>query len=464
MANLFANSGYWKDIQNAVNLAVKGEINYINIPTGISNFINVGESWASSRVIIPADKLPLNIFGAPTIRDVYDQVVDWGTVLIMPWEMPTTGPDDNPAWFEVYDGSGTVNKSFRFSDIKLVGWRYYDFIANGEPNWTIPYNPNNPGDRGSTTMYTGLYLYNSPYNTPNQTVGIQDYRVDHCCFQDLGGSAIWLGPKETVYNHHIICGVVDHNRIVNSYGDPGRLGSSDYQYRTIGYGIGLRRWANDEWDPLLGNIAGHYLNYTTFIEDNYLSRWRHDICVNDGLHIVVRNNTFDKDYAVGTVDAHGSYATGPPDDPDRTYAVGSRLMEIYNNVFKNPTIGVWDPEAWCINVRGGAALISNNTVSGHTSFVWLNEEDGAINYQPKCKTDNVFIWNNNQGGATTIGYDGRYLGGSYYLRMPNITQDGFEYTLYTYPHPIVQGTPYHNVNIGSSPNNVPFIIKKIKGF
>lgn len=425
--NVTAESGSATHIQAAIDLIVaNGGVGNVIIPEGIFNFVEIGEPWVT--VTIPAG---VNLFGAPTAKDVNGQVINWKTVLVMPYEVPTSGPDDNPAWFRVQLG-GHPERDFRFSDIELVGWRYFDYLQNGEPSWTIPYDPNNPGDRGSQTMYIGLRIYDSPYDTPHQTGGIQNFRVDHCDFQDMGGSAVWLGPGETVYNWHVISGVLDHNRFVNSYGDPGRLGSSDYQYRTLGYGVGMRRWASDLWDPNLDNIAGHYLDYSIHIEDNYFSKWRHCTCANDGIHTIVRHNTFDGSYGVGDVDGHGSLAT-----TGREYAVGTRLQEIYDNVWQNPAIGIWDPEAWCINVRGGSAIIFNNTVTGYTGLIALNNEVGNEQYQPKCSCGPSWIWNNDLGGAALIWYD--YHGGTKYYRAPNLADDGFDYTAYAYPHPLTLG-------------------------
>ncbi|MEM4713651.1 MAG: hypothetical protein QXQ61_03770, partial [Candidatus Bathyarchaeia archaeon] len=47
-----ARSGYWRDIQDAVNLAASNGIGIVRIPEGTWNFVNIGESWTDSRVVI----------------------------------------------------------------------------------------------------------------------------------------------------------------------------------------------------------------------------------------------------------------------------------------------------------------------------------------------------------------------------------------------------------------------------
>jgi len=157
--------------------------------------------------------------------------------------------------------------------------------------------------------------------------------------------------------------------------------------------------------------------------------------VNDGLHIVVRRNTFDNTYGVGEVDGHGSYAT-----TSREYAVGTRAMEIYDNVFSNP-IKIWDARAWAINVRGGCAIITGNTLVGFDALLGFNNEYGNVHYQPKCSINDTYIWGNNLGGGNLIWSNyGAEENINYFLRSPNTVEDGFEYMPYPYPHPLTLET------------------------
>jgi hypothetical protein len=403
---IWAKSGYWRDIQTAVDTvsAIGGGIVYI--PEGTWNFVNKGESWSGARVVIPAG---VSIFGAPTERYENGSVKEWKTVLVMPWEVPTTGPDDNPTWFRF---TVNANKPIRFSDIKLVGYRYFN--------------------TSSRTMYRGVEIWGPYENYP--TTGCLDFRIDHCCFQDLAGSGVAISG-ESEHNRRVYRGIIDHNVFNNTYGQPG-FGSSPggYNNRTLNYGIMLRRWACDVWDYSLTNIHGKYTNYTVFIENNYFSKWRHCICSNDGFHVVARYNIVEGDYGY-SFDGHGSYA-----DDYRPYAVGTRAWEVYNNTFKNPDTR-WTTQPVALNIRGGSWIVTNNTLIGYYALCDLNNDWGNYEpYCPQCHINQTYIWNNNLGGAQFVKYNSdNTLNVHYFLRAPNLTSDGFEYIPYVYPHPLTQG-------------------------
>jgi hypothetical protein len=398
-----AESGNALDIQAAVDEIIQlGGVGTVSIPAGTFNFVEIGQTWTT--VEAPAG---INIIGAPNSRDANGQNTEWNTVLVMPYEVPTSGPDDMPVWFSL-EGNDDPSLSFRFSDIELVGWRY--------------------GHTSSKTMYIGVAIEK-----------ILNFRVDHCNFQDLCGSAIYVGLWMDYYNRNNSSGIVDHCRLVNSYGDPGFFVGDEehYDIRTLDYGIALRRWACDVWDPNILNIWGHYTPYTVFIEDNYFTKWRHGVCSNDGFHYVFRNNVVEGGYGISEVDAHGSYA-----DNSAPYAVGARCMEIYNNIFKNPDM-TWleDNDPWAINLRGGSGIIFNNTIIGYYGLIDFNNDWGNYNpYVPKCAVSQSYIWNNNLNGATLIHYNADSVENvDYFLRAPNMQQDGLVYTPYTYPHPLNVG-------------------------
>jgi hypothetical protein len=314
----------------------------------------------------------------------------------MPWDVPGNGEE---TWFSV-TGNGNPSVSFRFSDIKLVGYRFFD--------------------NSSVNMYMGLSISK-----------VLNFRVDHNCFQDLAGSAIFAGSLPlTSHNNGIISGVIDHNVLNNTYGDPGFM---NYDARTLGYGIEMRRWASDFWDYNIKNVIGRYNNYTIFIEDNYFSKWRHVTCSNDGIHYVFRNNIVENSYGIGEADSHGSYA-----DSSNPYAVGTRAMEVYNNIFRNPDPR-WNSQPWAINIRGGSGIIFNNTIIGYYGLLDLNNDYGNYApYAPQCAVNQTYIWNNTLNGGIIVHYSAdSVLNVNYFLRAPNLAQDGFAYTPYQYPHPLV---------------------------
>lgn len=389
---IVAASGRAFDIRTAITEAIASGVKNVLIPEGTFNFYEVGEVWA--EVAYPAG---INLFGTPTERDANNQVIGWKTILVMPFEAPNLS-----AWFRI-NGTGNPAENPRFSDIKLVGYRYFD--------------------NASVTTYYGLFLHD-----------VLDFRVDHCNFQDMAQSAIWAGSPMKSYNHGVISGVIDHCRLVNSYGDPGW---PDYATRTLGYGIGLRRWACDLWEPDVSKVVGKYNNYTVFIEDCYFSKWRHCVASNDGIHYVFRRNVVEGDYAIGSVDAHGSFA-----DASQPYAVGTRAIEVYDNVFKNPDT-TWNSKPWAINLRGGAGIIFNNKLEGYYALMHLNNDWGNYDpYCPQCLINDTYIWNNNLGGGLLIDYIADSVENvNFFLRPPSLAQDGWEYTSYPYPHPLVTEAP-----------------------
>ena len=397
-----ATSGSAAAIQAAVDQIAAAGGGDVHIPEGTWNFYEIGETWQT--VIVPPG---VNIFGAPTQRDADDQVVEWKTVLVMPYEAP-----DSSTWFQVLldDDDYDPARTNRFSDLRMVGWRYFN--------------------QSSTTMYTGIRIYMSDWAT-YPTEGITDFRVDHCDFQDIAGSAIWLGPYYADWNRRTMSGVIDHCRLVNSYGDPGVGGSSAYEARTLGYGIGMRRANSDFWESDTSQVVGGYHNYTIVIEDNYFSKWRHCTASNDGIHYVFRNNIIEGDYGYGSVDAHGSYATD-----DRPYMVGTRATEVYNNVFKDPD-NTWWSMSLAVNLRGGSGIIYNNTLEGYDYLVRMFNDWGMPKV-PFSRVNETYVWSNDLGGGNLILWPTSDIveNEHYFLRQPSTADDGWEYTPYTYPHPL----------------------------
>ena len=396
----YARSGSAEDIQAAVDWVAATEgIGNVYIPAGTFNFVEVGEPWMT--IEIPAG---VNLFGAPTERDSDGQVVEWQTVLTMPFEAPS----DVEATTRFFRIAGTQNpdKSSRFSDIKLVGYREI--------------NPD------STTLYRGVVVED-----------VLNCRVDHCSFRNLGESGVdfsvgeygmW-GRKE--YGRTFTSGVVDHCSFVNTAGVP--YGSDGTWYtRTVGYGVSMSRGSHcEEWDENIQNVFGQYTPYTVFIEDCHFERWRHCVCGGTGSHWVLRHSTVSKDFGYGSVDSHGQAHI----NSDGRVIVGCRAAEIYDNQFVNP---VNEPPYSGLDVfwqRGGAGLFFNNTLSGYDEAVSLSQE--APDTIEKCQIKDTYVWNNVLGGAQeiTVWYgDSNPIeeGVDYFLHAPQT----FTYEPYPYPHPL----------------------------
>jgi len=431
LPTITAASGYWQDIQVAVDEAATYGIANVYIPEGTFNFVNVGEGWTGYRVTVPAG---INVFGALTERtsgleyngtgqNPNDQVVEWKTILVMPWDAPTA------TWFKI-SGNGDPNKPSRFSDIKLVGYRSID--------------------QNSTTKHRALNI-----------LSVIDFRVDHCYFENLCGGIFASGGGASWYDDEGIRGVVDHCFLVNSNGIP-----APYDQITVGYGVHIGRSGGDLWENDVSKVLGRYNNYTVFIEDCYFEKWRHVTSGNTGAHYVFRHNTVEDDFGYGSVDSHGYFQTacynhtptltnpqadwngtdwvchycGAPlrssrnESPFIIRQVGTRATEIYNNKIINAI-----QYEWGTNIRGGAGVSFNNYVGGGTYeiFMWFWNDVSGHPEGSKILVNDWYIWNNTLLGGMDLvrikdpASDPIIEGENYYLHAPT-----FDYISYPYPHPL----------------------------
>ena len=285
MADILANSGRRVDLQAAADLCGPGD--NVLIPEGTWNFMEPGELLVP--VIVPAG---ISIFGAPTQRtsgfaepkygrSPNGQVISWRTTLILPTfnnaPTPPGAPSGVPNWIEVI-GNSTPSDLSRISDIEFVGYK------NIDPN--------------SSQMTRAIHIE-----------GVLPFRIDHCHLLNLGGALQAEGYKRS--------GVIDHCVIENPVG-----GSIVWNSRTIHYGLQQGRgYLTTDWESDISKVLGKYLDYTIFIEDNYLSKFRHCVTANNGAHYVFRHNTVEGDYGFGSIDTHiGNSPT----------QVGTRAVEAYN--------------------------------------------------------------------------------------------------------------------------------------
>ena len=339
-----AESGYWEDIQDAVNLAASSGAGIVHIPEDTWNFVNVGESWTGYRVTIPAG---VSVFGAPTERHPNGSVVEWKTILKIPWETANNGS----TWFKI-DGNSDPAKPSRFSDMALIGYRSFNSSSN--------------------TNHVGVRVEE-----------VIDFRVDHCLFEHITQTAVLCWG-------HWCCGVIDHCEFINIHGIPDPYGLCD-----IYYGVTSNcEFGEFRWDGL-EEIAGKYTNYTVFIEDCYFTRWRSCVGGNLGAHYVCRYCYFNDTFAKGEIDAHPTYESNP--------AAPNRLAEIYGNLFDTVAEPWGTPRA--IEIFSGAAMIFNNTVIDPDYYAFASIS-GAAPWNHTYYDPEVYIWNNTyycpyfiQGGA-----------------------------------------------------------------
>jgi len=370
-ANGTAISGSARDIQAAVDEVVAaGGIGDVHIPAGTFNFVEIGEPWIT--VNVPAG---VNIFGAPTERDANGQVIEWETVLVMPYDVPST-LSAWETWFTI-TGNGDTNEPSRFSDIKLIGYR--DF------------------DPTSTSVHFAMEIFQ-----------VMDFRIDHCFFKHTTLGVAIDGGSTAMSR-----GVIDHNNFINEYGIGYPYGSL-----TIGYGIQPINTGSSNWDDNIDNVVGKYTNYTVFIEDNYFSKWRHCVASNDGAHYVFRHNTIENDFGYASLDAHGL-----------GYPQGTRAVEIYDNLLLNAT----DDPNWAIHIRGGGGTIFNNTVRGYyqpgrySNFLHLTN-DNPNGY----RVHDVWVWDND----VETGMIFLLLTGTITENVDYFLYEKPDYQPYPYPHPL----------------------------
>jgi hypothetical protein len=392
--DFYAVSGHRLDIQAAVNEADSwlasnpGETTNVRIPEGTWNFVNINETWSGQGVLIPAG---INVFGAPTERDANGQVIEWKTVLVMPWAWYGSGVR---TWFRIL-GNGDSNKPSRFSDIKLVGYRSINPSYNGCAN--------KPPD---SKLDDGIHIFQ-----------IINFRVDHCCFESMTDKAVLIhngdSPGGTAN-----CGVVDHCFIDNPYAYTGTQPDDS----NVDYGIYVARSYNlNPWDSI-EDVLGKYLDYTTVIEDCVFTKWRSEVACSLGGHLVVRHCIFENGLARGPIDIHPTY--------EATHDSG-RAMECYDNIFRNPATH----EGWngVCELWGGQGVVFNNTVDsnwGH--FMWIFDNGGPSGAPNPKYTPHYYIWNNTLEPGVNFKYgDATALEGvNYFLYKPDW------YTPYPYPHPL----------------------------
>lgn len=401
-----ASSGYWQDIQDACTKAVVGDMIYI--PSGRTNFIDPGETWIGPRVV---SKAGVNIFGAPTQRDANGQVISWGTVLVMPSEVPGNDTVGIPVWFEI-SGSGTPRFT-RFSDIALEGYR------------TI--------NQSSKTMHTAIATFGG------------ETRIDHSSFKNTTAGLYYF----TYADNGVCKGVVDHCLLDNVNGDPGAF---VYANRTLDYGIMPYRTENsDYWDTNPMNVFGKYTDYSIYVEDNVFTRWRHCVSAINGMHYVFRHNKVIGPNGFGDIDAHPQYTK-----------VSTRAIEVYDNEFLDPNY-IYEQQSYVCGLSGGGCLFYNNQMRDYYFIMYVKDQGTDTRGFPAYAQTPVWIWNNT------------YLHGGTHHDQPLFFEAGVRtgtnwhlnegampgYAAYPYPHPLTLETNKHNLVVNSNLNSIPFNVRRV---
>jgi len=368
-----AASGSVADIQAAVNQVDAAGGGTVYIPAGDFVFTPT----ESGAVKIPGG---VNVIGAGK-----------GVTILRHTTRPTYTEWPSGYFFYV-DGKNNNGKSVRISGISFIGFREIY-----------------PNDDARTR---GIAI--------NE---VTDFRVDNCIFKDTGGGGVDVIDWDT--QSIITRGVIDRCDFINTNGNPCGPGGIASGPNVLGYGIGVygsgkaADWT-DDIDQILGKYD--YGRSAVYIEDTYFSRWRHDVASNNGAHYVFRYNTIEIDSGFGTLDAHGG---GYGNE-----GVGTRAVEIYNNVIKNPTLAyLWNTGNVSEGMfyRGGGGAVFNNTVQNYTHFLVLSDEGSDSKYWPH----DLWIWNNTLSNTQTLISPGNRVENTDYFLYQKPS-----YTPYTYPHPL----------------------------
>jgi len=422
-----AESGRCEHIQAAVTEVANAGGGNVSIPEGDFNFIDVGEDWCTVYV-----QPGVNIFGAGMVDEnlVFDetnQTSNWRTVLKLPYEYPTGVGDEASYNYWFFDANNPTesSESCRFSGFAIVGYRTPDYLPGEDDTYAYP-------------CFIGIRIR-----------GIIDYRVDHILFRNVGESGVYVLNDYQGNLDYYGQGVIDHCKFINTAGWGSSGGARAYGDRTVGYGV-YQRWDYvtnmSHWIPDIEDVIGKY-NRTLFIEDSYFQRWRHVISGRACQHVVFRYNRVNLDCAYGSLDTHGTYYP----------VLGTRAAEIYGNIFENPL--PLSPRA-CIWIRGGGGVIFNNTMKDYPTGIWLTADDDVI---PECMVQDMWIWNNTYENVPTEVSIAKDDGGvpiydeniDYFFRAPSLSQDGFDYTPYPYPHPLTLDGAIPTTTTTSTTTTIP---------
>jgi hypothetical protein len=384
---VYATGGSSAEIQAAVNGASDGYAVYL--PAGSYVF---DSATPLNTVDVPVG---ISIYGAPTLRDETGHVPHYGTVLNLDYAASEGA--------FLFDYTGSSSYVTRFTGFKMVGYR--------EVNSSSP------------SMTSGIFIHDG---------GASEFRFDHIAMRNLAGYCL------QTYNGY---GVVDHCEFTNY---PAQLSNSaGWDALTAWYAINFGSNPGRTWSDI-PTLAGQYTTKTLFVEDNYFLNWFSPVTITNGAHAVLRHNIIIN----GMVhNHHGASETNPR---------GGQLMEVYDNTFtldltQNTgvaNIGIQDSSGGMIifnNIDNGYGVQNNDPSLDYIGFIQLrqyNPDEWGSQYQ----VHNVWMYDNTLNPATSdlldvhapeIGSNPITLNVDYFLRAPTLAQDGFAYTPYTYPHPLV---------------------------
>ena len=317
--------------------------------------------------------------------------------------------------------------------INIIGKGIGDTILRSDGS--MFFDINHWGDAGGSFRISGISFYGAPLESGTYTnrgisiSNIVDFRIDHCYFErihyNIGVSSRPGYPQSR--------GVVDHCSFIAA--DLGTV-----------YGVfDSRVW---DTDMKLGTAEA------TFVEDCYFEDNGHPMASFGGGHYVLRHSTIVNS---DSIDAHG-----PGFDSSGR---GARASEIYENeIYHDPGDDGWT----AIGLRAGGGVIFNNIFRTYDHAVRFSIDTYGYNatgglYPTLDQVHNMWIWDNtlidiaydpdspgyqddlsNPDRSVVSGvllYSNRAgelirLGRDFFMRAPYLELDGFNYSPYTYPHPL----------------------------
>lgn len=233
---------------------------------------------------------------------------------------------------------------------------------------------------------------------------VQDFRIAYCYFENFGNSGITVSNTSW--------GVIDHCVFKNIHKKA--IGN-------LGYGESV--FGNVYWNETIEPGS----KYATFIEDCDFYGCRHAVASNKSARYVFRHNYVADNTVSHSVDAHG---------PGFGSEVGTQWVEIYNNLIEKHR-----ENKEGIMIRGGEAVVYNNTVNDHReAIVFTLDFDKKIDwsepYPHPWQVQNTWHWNNFHNGKIAKAFVPN--------RSENYIQENRDYfntpkpnyKPFQYPHPL----------------------------
>lgn len=441
-----ANSGSAADIQAAVNTVFNAGGGNVYLPSSLPQ-PDKRWHWNGQTLVVPCG---VSLF-APSFAGCMGH--DFGFQQYVPSFIIHNDilNNRNTPDMIVLDGTGGKNGQSRISGIQTeIG------------------DPLSSADESTSSGATGWRIKEA-----------KNFRIDHCNIFNFSFMQMEVQAAPSPYQNdkgHSAFGLVDHCVFDAPYKDNGKNWGVAYGLDAMG---NMQPKLNN-WNPGVQKYAGKYQAFPdvalVYAEDCTFRRMRHALDNANGGMIVPRYCLFDHIADEIRLDGGGNSLFNTGEVCQHPYWAGGLypglMVESYNNVFtniggdapsgnmhRNCPLHPNQPHDMFANVlRGSSGLFFGNTyynpepAPGYKSvLVELREESTDPNGQIGIIKE-TYIWD--EDGRVTNEFmlvkvdAGSYhtptLNVDYFLRKPNLAQDGWDYVPYVYPHPLtLDGAPYN---------------------